>query len=253
MRSLLSLPPNRYGPSSRNLLDVYPVVGSSARSPTPRPVVVFLTGGAWIIGYKMWGALMGRALTPNGVLLVIPDYRNFPQTDARGMMSDVDMALSWVRENIGAYGGDPDNIVLVGQSAGAHLGSLVLLLKAAALKRSEELGVPNTFSFSACEDGVDFDLTVESTANDAGPIDLLATAAFPQSQAAAAAAADSGSDDEGISARSLTPSQVRAEKFRASSPSRATADPSPPRDLDPAGPPAWQPTDLKGFICVSGP
>lgn len=126
------------------------------------PVIVFLTGGAWIIGYKMWGALLSRALCPHGVLVVIPDYRNFPQTGVEGMMGDLDMAVQWVRNNIEEYGGDPDNVVLVGQSAGAHLGSMLLLTKAAACARSDALNTVNNFSFENLVGmGEDFDLAIE--------------------------------------------------------------------------------------------
>ena len=65
-----------------------------------KPVVVFFTGGAWIIGYKMWGALMARALVPFGIMMVIPDYRNFPQTNVEGMIEDADLAVDWVLKNI---------------------------------------------------------------------------------------------------------------------------------------------------------
>ena len=95
-----------------------------------KPVVIFLTGGAWIIGYKMWGALLARVLVPLGVLVVIPDYRNFPQTDIGGMVEDVDEAIQWTLSNCKTYGGDPKRVVVIGQSAGAHLGSCVLLRKA---------------------------------------------------------------------------------------------------------------------------
>jgi hypothetical protein len=42
------------------------------------PVVIFLTGGAWAIGYKAWGALLGLGLSAHGVLVCSVDYRNFP-------------------------------------------------------------------------------------------------------------------------------------------------------------------------------
>ena len=126
------------------------------------PVIVFLTGGAWIIGYKMWGALLSRALCPHGVLVVIPDYRNFPQIGAEGMMGDLDMAVEWVKLHIEEYGGDPDNVVLVGQSAGAHLGSMLLLTKSAAAARADALNTVNNFSFENLIDkGEDFDLAIE--------------------------------------------------------------------------------------------
>eukprot|EP00586_Coscinodiscus_wailesii_P007626 CAMPEP_0172522920 /NCGR_PEP_ID=MMETSP1066-20121228/293384_1 /TAXON_ID=671091 /ORGANISM="Coscinodiscus wailesii, Strain CCMP2513" /LENGTH=232 /DNA_ID=CAMNT_0013305959 /DNA_START=539 /DNA_END=1240 /DNA_ORIENTATION=+ len=45
------------------------------------------------------------------------------------MISDVDLAIQWVMANCGDYGGDPNEVVLVGQSAGAHLGACALLRK----------------------------------------------------------------------------------------------------------------------------
>jgi len=77
----------------------------------------------------MWGALLARALVPFGVLVIIPDYRNFPQTNIKGMIDDINAAIHWTFQNCHLYGGDPKRIVLVGQSAGAHIGSCVLLQK----------------------------------------------------------------------------------------------------------------------------
>ena len=99
-------------------------------STTAKPVCIFLTGGAWIIGYKAWGTLLARTLVPFGILVVIPDYRNFPQTNMEGMLDDVDCAVAWTLANIAEYGGDPTKVVLAGQSAGAHLGACLLLQKA---------------------------------------------------------------------------------------------------------------------------
>lgn len=62
----------------RNVLDLYvPYRHQLKRGKAP--VVVFVTGGAWIIGYKAWGALLGRRLSQRGVLVASLDYRNFPQ------------------------------------------------------------------------------------------------------------------------------------------------------------------------------
>lgn len=97
------------------------------------PVVIFLTGGAWSIGYKAWGALLGLGLSAHGVLVLSVDYRNFPQTDISGMSLDVQTALTFVFRHVEAFGGDPNRIFLVGQSAGAHLGALAVLQNCEAL------------------------------------------------------------------------------------------------------------------------
>ncbi|GAQ84700.1 alpha beta-hydrolases superfamily protein [Klebsormidium nitens] len=112
-----------YGPHPRNRLDLY----FPEDRTKPRPVVIFITGGAWIIGYKAWGALLGQSLSARGVIVACLDYRNFPQGTVIDMLLDVSNGISWVLEKANELGGDPQSVVLVGQSAGAHLGSLALL------------------------------------------------------------------------------------------------------------------------------
>lgn len=117
---------------SRHYLDIY---GSKTPSPdqykdtNKKPVVIFLTGGAWIIGYRMWGCLLGRALAPFGILVMVPDYRNFPRVNIEGMVQDVDRSIQWVFDHAEEYGGDKEKVVLVGQSAGAHIGGVVVAMK----------------------------------------------------------------------------------------------------------------------------
>lgn len=94
-----------------------------------KPVVIFLTGGAWTIGYKMWGAFLARALVPMGILVIIPDYRNFPQAVVNDMVEDIDESIKWTINNCDYFGGDPNKVCLVGQSAGAHLGAITIIRK----------------------------------------------------------------------------------------------------------------------------
>lgn len=102
----------------RNLLDIYlPHTQTHAAC----PVVVFVSGGAYIIGYKMWSALVARGLSKMGCLVVVPDYRNFPQGDMEEMQEDVRAAVAWTLENIHSYGSSADKVVLAGQSAGAQI------------------------------------------------------------------------------------------------------------------------------------
>jgi hypothetical protein len=77
----------------------------------------------------MWGTLLARALSQQGVLIVVPDYRNYPRVTVEGMVGDIDTSISWVLQNIDKYGGDKEKVVVVGQSAGAHLGGIVLMKK----------------------------------------------------------------------------------------------------------------------------
>jgi len=61
----------------RQRLDMY--IPKSASKGDTLPTVVFVTGGAWTIGYKAWGALLARRLCDAGVITMCLDYRNFPQ------------------------------------------------------------------------------------------------------------------------------------------------------------------------------
>jgi prenylcysteine alpha-carboxyl methylesterase len=100
-------------------LDIY--LPADTKSGKPKPVIVFLCGGGWIIGYKAWSLLQGFAAMQNGVIFVSIDYRNFPQGRIDDMLEDLDTAMQFVFNHIEDYGGDISNVHLMGQSAGAHL------------------------------------------------------------------------------------------------------------------------------------
>ena len=131
----------RYGRSPRNRLDLYlprgcayhgeavvDAPGAAASGPNRgRPVIVFVTGGMWIIGYKAWGALLSVTLMRRGFVVASVDYRNFPQGTVGDMAADVGAGFGWVRRRAASLGGDPKKVFVVGQSAGAHLAALALL------------------------------------------------------------------------------------------------------------------------------
>ncbi|KAM0022485.1 putative alpha/beta hydrolase-3 [Helianthus debilis subsp. tardiflorus] len=115
-----------YGDQPRNRLDLY----LPNNIDSPKPVVIFVTGGAWIIGYKAWGALLGLQLAQRDIIVASIDYRNFPQGTISDMVEDVSQGISFVCKNISEYGGDPNRIYLMGQSAGAHISSCALFQQA---------------------------------------------------------------------------------------------------------------------------
>ncbi|KAK3013056.1 hypothetical protein RJ639_009656, partial [Escallonia herrerae] len=73
-----------------------------------KPVVAFVTGGAWIIGYKAWGSLLGQQLAERDIIVACIDYRNFPQGTISDMVKDASEGISFVCNNIIEYGGDPN-------------------------------------------------------------------------------------------------------------------------------------------------
>ena len=151
MLSPLILRNLRYGKGAknRNLLDVYlPVPSKKSHTKKSQnrgtPVVIFVSGGAWTIGYKLWSALVARGLAKLGILTIVPDYRNFPQGDVEDMMEDIRLSVEWTVANAHRFGGDSEKIVLSGQSAGAHI--TLCLLVADYLRTHEETKLNQSMS-----------------------------------------------------------------------------------------------------------
>lgn len=115
-----------YGDQPRNSLDLFLPKNNDGL----KPVVAFVTGGAWIIGYKAWGSLLGQQLSDRDIMVACIDYRNFPQGTMRDMIEDASRGISFVCKHIEEYGGDPSRIYLMGQSAGAHISACTLVEQA---------------------------------------------------------------------------------------------------------------------------
>ena len=93
-----------------------------------RPTVLFVHGGAWIIGNKdNQGKPLANRLAAHGWVVVSMNYRLSPRFTFPDHLIDVKSAIRWIRENIREYGGNPDFLVITGGSAGGHLASLAAL------------------------------------------------------------------------------------------------------------------------------
>ncbi|CAA3026802.1 isoprenylcysteine alpha-carbonyl methylesterase ICME-like [Olea europaea subsp. europaea] len=124
-----------YGDQPRNRLDLY----LPSNEDGLKPVVAFVTGGAWIIGYKAWGSLLGLQLAERDIIVACIDYRNFPQGTISDMVNDVSQGIDYICNNIIEYGGDPNKIYLMGQSAGAHVSSCALVQQAIKESRGDSI------------------------------------------------------------------------------------------------------------------
>ncbi|WP_327148679.1 carboxylesterase/lipase family protein [Nocardia sp. NBC_01329] len=105
------------------------------------PVLVWIFGGGFDTGSN--GLYDGRAFARDGVVFVAINYRlgaeGFLFLDdgvANVALLDQIAALEWVRDNIAAFGGDPGNVTVFGQSAGAMaVGTLLAMPSAQGLFR----------------------------------------------------------------------------------------------------------------------
>ena len=90
------------------------------------PVMVFIHGGAFILGSKDAPIHDGTAFAQSGVMCVAINYRlgiegflPLPDIPTNLGLRDMIAALGWVKANIAAFGGDPANVTVFGESAGA--------------------------------------------------------------------------------------------------------------------------------------
>ncbi|KAF9574517.1 hypothetical protein EC968_006322 [Mortierella alpina] len=92
-----------------------------------RPVLFYLHGGGWTSGSKQ---LVGPLLTEmifHEWIVVSVNYRLNPKCGFPAQLIDSKRALRWVKEDIRAFGGNPANIVVAGDSAGGHIAALIAL------------------------------------------------------------------------------------------------------------------------------
>ena len=113
-----------YGPDPRQTLDVW---APRRTGDQQLPVVVFFYGGGWSEGAAADYGFAGAAYAGNGFIAVVPDYRLVPSVRFPAFVEDGALAVKWVRDNIGRYGGDPDRVTIAGHSAGAYIGAMLTL------------------------------------------------------------------------------------------------------------------------------
>ncbi|MCC7099453.1 MAG: alpha/beta hydrolase [Rubrivivax sp.] len=112
-----------YGPDERHRLDVY-----APQAPGPHPVLAWWHGGGFIRGSKAQRANVGWWGAQRGFVTVLPNYRLAPQSRWPSGPEDVVAVWQWLQTHAAAHGGDPAQLVLAGESAGAaHVAAAVLM------------------------------------------------------------------------------------------------------------------------------
>lgn len=105
-----------------------------AKAQKPLPVMVYIHGGAFVVGSGGMMLYGPDFLVKQDVIVVTFNYRlgllgflclGIPEAPGNAGLKDQIAALRWVKKNIAAFGGDPDNVTIFGHSAG---GASVALL-----------------------------------------------------------------------------------------------------------------------------
>jgi len=136
-----------------------------------RPVLVWIHGGGFVGGSGASGLYDGQALAARGDVVVVtvnyrlgilgflahPDLADDTSGGAAGNWGLLDQvaALRWVRDNIAAFGGDPSNVTIFGESAGGmSVSDLLAMPSARGLFRRAivQSGPPNAISMERAEE-----------------------------------------------------------------------------------------------------
>jgi para-nitrobenzyl esterase len=129
----------KYQPMGEDCLTLN-VVAPEAPDSGSLPVMVFVHGGGYILGSSATPIYDGVALARRGCVYVSVNYRlgalgcldlsalstKDVTLESNLFLRDIVLALRWVKDNVGAFGGDPDNVTVFGESAGAHVVAALL-------------------------------------------------------------------------------------------------------------------------------
>ncbi|MDQ7250904.1 alpha/beta hydrolase [Dongia sedimenti] len=110
----------RYGPGPLQVIDLFP-----AKAPNS-PVFVFIHGGYWRALSKDHFGFIAEPLLDAGAAVAMVDYDLCPAVSLATVVEQVAQAVAWVRGQARGINGDPDHLVIAGNSAGAHLAAMML-------------------------------------------------------------------------------------------------------------------------------
>jgi acetyl esterase/lipase len=107
---------------------------------TSGTAIVYLYGGSWHFFDKdVLTRPFFRQLAAQGHVVMDAGHRSCPETDVIGMVGDVHRSVAWIKSNAERYGIDPERVVLMGGSSGAHIGLLAAYASGHAQLTPKEL------------------------------------------------------------------------------------------------------------------
>ena len=151
----------REGESKKWKLDLF-VPAKENPSSSKRPAIVFIHGGGWRSGDKGGGQWRSQpiAYAQKGYVCISVNYRLTDETALPGCIEDCKNAVRWLRANAEKYNVDPDRIGAYGNSAGAHLVSVLGLA-------DEKVGLEGDGPYQ------DYSSSIQAVVCSAPPTDLV--------------------------------------------------------------------------------
>lgn len=134
--------------------------------PSTGLAVLYLFGGAWhYMNKDLWTGHILRHIASQGHVVMNASYTLAHEADVPAMVSDARQAIAWLKRHAATYGVDPERIVLMGCSSGAHLALLTAY-------------TPDQQAFPA----IQADISVRGVISDSGFTDLARAYAHFQQQ-----------------------------------------------------------------------
>jgi acetyl esterase/lipase len=107
-------------PDGKDKLDLYLPEGR-----TNVPVIVSFYGGGLTAGDKSAQAFVGQRFAAAGIATAVVNYRLSPKVSHPAHVQDAAASFAWVKRHIAEYGGNADQVFVIGHSAGAYLAALL--------------------------------------------------------------------------------------------------------------------------------
>ena len=131
------------------------------------PVLVYIHGGSNRAGWSFEPNYIGKNLSKKGVIVITVSYRlgvfgfySHPNLEASNFaLLDLIESLNWVKENIAKVGGDPENITISGESAGAT--NVAHLIASPLGKGLFNKAIHQSAGWSIAEKDLDYDIQIE--------------------------------------------------------------------------------------------
>ena len=127
-----------------------------AASATPAQTIVLVHGGAWRSGDKSNFYAIADHLSRAGYAVALPAFRLAPQAAYPAGLTDINAAITWLRDNAATFGLDPNRVAIGGESSGGQMAALVAYSCGTPLFAADDQPAPAVYALIDIDGVLDF-------------------------------------------------------------------------------------------------